>query len=110
MRAGLLDRQITLQSRTLATTGDPTAFTYTTVDTVWAQKLDPRGMERFTGSQVAARATQGYRIRYRTDVDPTWRVLDGSEEWNVVGTPESEGRRDSIVLLVTRLDPQDASS
>lgn len=102
-----MDREITIQSRTLATTGDPTAYTYATLAQVWAEKLDARGTESFVGAQVAAEASQSFRIRYRNDVDPTCRVVDEDGTWNVVGTPEGHGRRAETILLVTRLNPND---
>jgi head-tail adaptor len=100
-----MDREITIQSRTLATTGDPTAFTYTTLATgVWAEKLDARALEKFVGAQVAAQASQAFRIRFRNDVSPENRVVDEEGTWNVVGTPEGQGRRAETILLVTRLN------
>lgn len=102
---GKRDRRIVLQSPTTATDGDPTNLTWTTVDTVWARKTELTGAERFLSSQFAAQAEREYAIRYRTDIEPTWRVKDGDEEWNIAGTPEGDGRRRETRILVTRLDP-----
>lgn len=107
LQAGKLDRRISLQSRTLGSAGDPTAETWTTEATVWAQKMDPSGTERFTDQMVAAEATQAYRIRYRADVEPTWRVLEGDEQWNVQAAFEGAGRHEETILLVKRFDPDD---
>ena len=103
-----MDREITIYTRTLATNGDPTVYTYAALATgVWAEKLDARGMETFVGAQVSGSASQAFRIRYRGDVDPTCRVIDEEGTWNVVGAPEGRGRRTETILLVTRLDPDD---
>ncbi len=107
VRSGPLDREITIQSRTLATNGDPAAFTWADHATVFAEKLNAGSIERFVGQQVAAEASQAFRIRYRNDLDPTMRVTDEDGIWNIIGTPEGQGRRAETILLVTRLDPRD---
>lgn len=110
MRAGKISRRIVLQSFTAGTTGDPSpaAGTWTTVATVWAERLDPKGIERAVGSMVqAAEATQGYSIRYRSDVDPTWRLKDGSEIWRIEAVLPGQTRDRELILLVKRLDPDD---
>ena len=109
MRAGKLDRRIILQSFAVGTSGDPTAGTWTTEATVWAERLDAKGTERATGSVVeAAEASQAYRIRFRSDIDPTWRVNDGGELWHIAAvSPGGRGRDRELLLLVSRLDPDD---
>ena len=108
MRAGTMDRRVSLQSPALATSGDPTAITWTTVTTVWAQRMDPAGVERFMGGTVTtATATQAYRIRHYATIDPTWRVVDGAEYWRVTAVLPGRGRDRETLLLVERLDPDD---
>lgn len=107
MRAGLLDRRIALQQFTLATDGDPTSGSWRTEDTVWAQKMEQRQVEQVVSEREAAAAVRAYRIRYREDVDPTWRVTEGNEIWGIIGTPEGEGRKTETVLLCERHDPDD---
>jgi head-tail adaptor len=106
-RAGRLDRLIALQSRTDPAGGDPTAQTWATDQSVWAEKMDARGVERFLGGQFIGEATQAYRIRYLADVNPLWRVKDGSELWNIVAAHEGDGRRSETILQVKRFDPND---
>src|SRR5687767_2147590 len=103
---GRLDRRVELQSPTLPAGGDPTAISWTTQATVWAERLDAKGIRRFVGLQHVAEASQAFRIRFRSDVDPTWRVKDGAELWSIEGTLPV-GRKDALVLTVTRLDPDD---
>jgi head-tail adaptor len=110
MRSGKLDRQVILQSFTLGTTGDPRAGTWTTEATVWAERMDARGIERETGMVVqAAEVTQAYRIRYRADVavTPLWRINDGGELWSITAVLPGAGRNAERILLVSRLDPDD---
>lgn len=99
-----------MQSRTDPAGGDPTAQAWATADSTWAAKLDARGMERFTGGQFIAEATQAYRVRYRTDVDPTWRIKDGTELWTVVAAHEAgRSRRAETVIQVKRFDPNEVA-
>lgn len=110
MRAGKLDRRIILQSFAVGTTGDPTAGTWTTEATVWAERMDPKGVERTTGVTVeSSEATQAYRIRYDASVDvtPLWRVNDGGELWNITSVLPGAGRDRERILLVSRLVPDD---
>ena len=103
-----MDRRVDLQSPTLASSGDPTSLTWTTQRTVWAERMDPRGTERYTGTTVSsATATQAYRIRHYADVDPTWRVVDGTEYWRVTAAMPGKGRGVETIMLVERLDPDD---
>lgn len=109
MRAGRLDRRVALQSYAVPTGVDPTAGTYTTTATVWAERMDARGVERYAGAQYVAESSQAYRIRYDASVaiDPTWRVMDGAERWNVTAVLPGEGRNIERIVLVQRLDPDD---
>ena len=104
---GALDRRVTLQSFTEPTGGDPTGA-YADAATVWAERLDARGARRFVASGSVAEATQAYRIRYRADVDPTWRVKDGTELWEIQGTLPID-RNVWLILSVRRLDPEHAN-
>lgn len=105
MQAGRLDRRIRIESRDDISGGDAEARTYTLTAVVWAERLDARGIERYTGSQTVAEAAQGYRIRYRTDVTPLHRVLDGAQEWDIAAVIPSEKRGDHTVLVVERNTP-----
>lgn len=110
MRAGQLDRQVNLQSFALGTSGDPLAGTWTTeVANVWAGRLDAKGTERYTDGMVqAAEVTQAYKLRYNADILPTWRLVDGTEVWDIVAVLHGDRSRDAeTVLLVRRLDPDD---
>jgi head-tail adaptor len=108
VRAGKLDRRIKLQSGYLEGDGDHTTEQWNTVAEVYAQQMDRSQMERFVSEQTLATAVRGYRIRYRTDVTPTWRVEDEyADLWRVDGVAEGAGRRTETVLLCSRYDPNE---
>ncbi len=108
-RAGLLDRRIGLQQGALSTAGDPTAKTWTTTRTVWAERMSKTGIERFVTSAEVAETTAAYRIRYASDVRPAWRILDGSELWDITGILPSKQRQRWLILLVERHVPGDST-
>jgi head-tail adaptor len=107
MRAGLLDRRIELQAVALPTDGDPSGGQWVTETTIYAEQVDKGSLKRFVSDQELASADRVYRIRYRTDVDPTWRVKDGDEYWRIDGTPEGKGRRTETLLMCSRYDPNE---
>lgn len=108
-----MDRRIELQSFSQTTDGDWTSGTWSTQAIVWAEKMEKGQAERFASDREVAEASRAYRIRYPTtgadhaDIDPTWRVKEGSELWDIIGTPEGEGRKKEMILLCERHDPDD---
>ncbi len=108
-RAGLLDRRIALQESTLANDGDPTSKTWATTRTVWAERLSKGGVERFVSSAELAEANAAYRIRYYADVRPAWRILDGSELWDIEAVLDGAQRQRETILLVSRHVPGDST-
>ena len=109
VRIGRLDRRIELKRFTLTMDGDPTSGSWTTVHTVWAEKMDKGGAERFVSAAEIAEATAVYRIRYLADVNPSWRLKHGTDLWDIEGTAEGKGRKREMLLLVSRHDPGDSS-
>ncbi|MDE2466755.1 MAG: phage head closure protein [Alphaproteobacteria bacterium] len=79
--AGILDQRITIQELTVvrgALGGHDE--TWSTLATVWAQKLDMTGREIFQAKAMGSAATLLITIRYRPDVKASMRVVfsDGS--------------------------------
>ena len=98
MRAGNLDRRIEIQS--LAET--PDAFGqpiegWTTFPTVWAQRKDVRGRERFQAQQTLAVRTATFRIRWLPGVEERMRVIDAGTAYDVTGI--SDDRRQGWMEL-----------
>ena len=76
MRAGRLNRRVTLQSRTetQGSTGEVT-WTWADVDTIWAAIEPIAGREYFAAQQMQSSSTTRIRIRYRHGVTAKMRVM-----------------------------------
>lgn len=99
MRAGTLDRQITIEASAVVQDayGDPVE-SWMLLATVWAQVLPLRGSERFQAQQIDAELTTRFRIRYRDDVTPLMRVAHDGDRYEIEAVIEI-GRREGLELL-----------
>lgn len=99
MRAGDLDRRITIEQATAGTDdyGAPTQ-TWATLAQVWAQVKPVRGQEYFAAQQVNARVDTVFKIRHRTDITTAMRISYGSEYYDIQSVLEI-GRREGLELM-----------
>jgi SPP1 family predicted phage head-tail adaptor len=97
-QAGLLDRTVTFQQNTRTQTSSG-AYTdsWSTLATEQAERVPRAGTESFGADQLSAMADVLYRIRYRDDVGPGKRLLDGSTVYDIVACDE-EGRRQWLLV------------
>jgi len=108
MRAGLLNRRISLQQKSAPTPPDPESGAWTTTSAVWANRFGPSAAERFIGSERAAESSVFFRIRYKPSVNETWRVVtDDNAVWNIDGVFEGEGVRTETILACSRFSPNE---
>ena len=99
-----LDRIITIQQQ--MTTRDSFGseiITWVDLDEVWASFRPQTATERFRNESniVQATTTAAFRIRYRSDLDETMRIVHDGHEWDIQGIIEV-GRRDKLDLIATR--------
>lgn len=100
MRTGRMDRVVTLRGKTTAPNdyGEEVA-TWSDIATVWAERLELRGDERWNAQQVVAKIACKYRIRYRTDVDAIDILVDSDgREYDIQAVLEI-GRREGLELI-----------
>jgi SPP1 family predicted phage head-tail adaptor len=99
MNAGVLDQRVTLQSRTVVKDayGQDT-ITWTTVAIVWAQVQALRGREFFAAAQVQQEQTVKVRIRYRSDVLTTWRLVWKGVNHDITGVIPV-GRKEMLEIM-----------
>ena len=101
MRAGKLDRKITIQEKSVTTSarGEPIE-TWTDVATVWAQARPNRGSERFGVMQTLGSAVTTFTMRWRDDVTVLNRVRYDDKIWNILDVREI-GRQVGIEIDCT---------
>lgn len=69
MRAGLLDRRITIQGKSITQSDSgEEVVTWSDVATVWAEKVEIRGLERFSIKQIVGHSVKTFRIRWSAAV------------------------------------------
>jgi SPP1 family predicted phage head-tail adaptor len=107
MRAGKLDRLVSLQHRVLTrnTVGEQ-VVSYTAYASVWAGKKDLRGREYFAAKQVNPELQATWTIRWRGDVLATDQLVDDSGSvFALVSPPAEIGRREGLDLLCKAATP-----
>lgn len=104
MRAGPLDRRITLQEERI--TGSPSGGmqrAWVDVARVWAGIRPLPGKERWQAPQAMAVRSAIWRIRWRPDVHERMRFLYRGEVWRIDGLSEI-GRREGIEIAASALE------
>lgn len=104
VRIGRLDRKITLRQRTV-TRGDAGGQIegYSDVATIYAEKLDVAGREYFAAQQVNSEITTKFRIRFREDIRPTWRIRFEGKDYNIASIAEIGGRRRWLEIMASAI-------
>lgn len=105
MRAGKMDRLITIQTFTTTQNdyGEPVE-TWTTLASVWAERVPMSGREAFAADQLAALSLVKFKIRYRSDVDTKNRILDAGSYYDIrsVGII---GRNEGLEITAEAVNP-----
>lgn len=104
LAAGVLDREIVLQSATKSTDSvtREDILTWAATATIWAQWLPSSAREVWQARQgIAARIEGAYRIYFRSDVYPETSRIVGhdSRTYDVVGITEV-GHREGLTVFV----------
>lgn len=99
MKAGQLDRRITIQQNT----GGPDSVgqlveSWQNVAVVWAAMEWKSGGESFETSQRSAKQQVEFTIRYRPGITPKMRVLYDGSAFDIEDVRETE-RRETLVLI-----------
>ena len=75
-------------------------YTWETVATVWARAVPLRGRDYFAAAQMQDEVTTRFRIRYRTGLDSSMRVVWKGGFYDIKGQPiEVDGERVWIDLM-----------
>lgn len=102
MDFGRNTRRIVLQRRVPGRlpSGQPTD-TWETVAQPWARPLGQSGREAIAAGRETPTRQLSLRIRYRTDVTPTWRVIYRGEVADIQAVLPDEVGREHVDLVVT---------
>lgn len=87
-----MKERITLQEETQTSDG-MSGFTSAWSDevTIWAKAWTVSSSEGTNGKQVSMERIQKFKIRYRSALNPAWRVKWGTSYFNIVGIdPDQE--------------------
>lgn len=95
MRAGQLNRRVTLQAKQggFDPIGQPLPEDWADVATVWADIRFTSGLESIRGGAEASIAKASIRIRYRAGVNAGMRVAHGERVYNITAVLPDESRR-----------------
>ena len=97
-RVGRMDRRITIIQRTVTSSDSNEDYTsgweeISTSPEVWARKSDLRGKEVVIADQVQMMYLTIWTIRYRSDIKPSMRIVDGNGQvYEITTISDGEGR------------------
>lgn len=101
MRAGRLDRRVTIQERSLARNSYGEQIeTWSDVAEVWGEKTDLRGTESLRARQIQGEVETRFLIRYRTGVGVTNRLICEGVTYDIRQVSEV-GRRAWLEITAT---------
>jgi SPP1 family predicted phage head-tail adaptor len=99
MRIGKLNRRISLQARVaLPDAAGQDVITWTEVAKPWADIRYVNGKEYATSGTTVSGATVSIRIRYRTGLDASMRVVHRGAIYSVLAVLPDEEDRDHLDL------------
>lgn len=83
-----MDQHVTLLERDVGTSSKGTGLAVETFTPragfVWAMVTPLRGGESFQGAQRQSESTHRFRIRFRADIDETWRLRWRGNDYDIV--------------------------
>ena len=97
-------QRFTLQSPTTPTTGETTP-TFTDVRPIHGQIVATGGSERLRGRQVDATVTHMVTVRFADDIEPTWRLRQGSRYYNIVAAYDPDGSNQYLEIQLMEARP-----
>lgn len=104
VNAGDLRTRITFQEPTLtADAGGAQVAGYATIaetPTVWARWINDHGAEAVQGEALRSTQRATVTIRHRSDVQTTWRILKGTDVWQILSLDPVQDRSRYIEMRV----------
>jgi len=73
---------------------------WNTVATVWAAYRDLSGREFFAARQTNTEITGEFKIRYRADIKPSYKIIWGNRVLDIVSPRDIDGKRQWLYINV----------
>lgn len=71
---------------------------------IWAEKIETRGNTTVVADRVVFSQTVTWKIRYRTDLNVSMRIVDEySKVYSILGTQEENKGRKNFLLVTSNL-------
>ncbi len=102
---GQMRQRIALQVRTVTRVEGIPEENWATVATVWAAVADLSGKEYFQAGAMQSEVTTRIKIRYRTGITPSMRVLYGSRVFQILSVIDKDERHHVIELTCKEVIP-----
>jgi SPP1 family predicted phage head-tail adaptor len=99
MRAGELNRRITLQIETITydTVNEPIE-TWTDFATVWASIITTGGREFYAAQKLNAETSAVFKIRYNPMVNPRMRISWGNRIFEIISVNDVDARHEELQI------------
>lgn len=102
MRAGLLNRKIVIQSKTITTDSyGGQVESWATFATVWASKNPLNGRELMAAQAAQSEVTTKFVTRYLSGVLPSMRISFGGEYYNISEVIDPDDAHRELQILTT---------
>jgi SPP1 family predicted phage head-tail adaptor len=101
VRAGRLDRRITIQRRTETTnpSNNESIFNWVDVVTCWAEFESNRGQEFFSANQKQAETVGLFRMRYFPGIVAEMRIIFDGSYFDITAVNPMRGRNTGLELM-----------
>ncbi len=96
---GEMRQRIALQAKTVTKSEGILQESWTTVAKLWAAVADISGREYFQAQAVQSEVTTRIKIRYRTGITPSMRVLYDSRVFAILSVIDKDERHRVIELM-----------
>lgn len=101
-----LDQQITIQQRASGVDnyGQPSGSWNAVYSSIWASAEPLTGREFFAAGQIQSEVSTRFRIRYRSDIVPTMRVVWRSQPYEIVAVLDKKGAKHMLELMCRKVE------
>lgn len=99
MRAGELNRRITLQIKTITydTVNEPIE-TWTDYATVWAAVITTGGREFYAAQKLNAETSTVFKVRYNPVINTYMRIRWGNRKFEIIGVNDVDARHEELQI------------